>query len=244
MCACKQKRASFLIEDILCETKPHKHLGHEPLESLTCSKKPEVFELITKLNVVTEVQRELEIVKLKVNLEQRRNTYPIYPTPIKANLPWTPYRLKNSGYPMESRHPMSFFSDPMLKTEQILRNQLAVNRLVTNPYSLRQVYGFDGVPPSCCSPWWGVGGRRKGGQVRFSAAQTGALERRFSASKYLSPDERRALAASLRLSDRQVKTWFQNRRAKWRRTTPEIADAGSPPTADESDDDVQIADDD
>ncbi|CAH2242891.1 jg14461 [Pararge aegeria aegeria] len=100
------------------------------------------------------------------------------------------------------------------------------------------------VPPSCCSPWWGVGGRRKGGQVRFSAAQTGALERRFSASKYLSPDERRALAASLRLSDRQVKTWFQNRRAKWRRTTPEIADAGSPPTADESDDDVQIADDD
>ncbi|CAH2242889.1 jg14459 [Pararge aegeria aegeria] len=233
MCACKQKRASFLIEDILCETKPHKHLSHEPLESLTCSKKPEVFgicavttpviefanqnvasktpkvantdnkgfsianlassepgsckgltslatedgckfsisklttgdfgkdcstsknathssnpnrneELITKLNVVTEVQRELEIVKLKVNLEQRRNTYPIYPTPIKANLPWTPYRLKNSGYPMESRHPMSFYSDPMLKTEQILRNQLAVNRLVTNPYSLRQVYGFDG----------------------------------------------------------------------------------------------------
>jgi hypothetical protein len=41
--------------------------------------------------------------------------------------------------------------------------------------------------------------------VRFSAAQTGALERRFSASKYLSPDERRTLAATLRLSDRQVR---------------------------------------
>uniref|UniRef100_A0A2H1VWX2 SFRICE_038258 n=1 Tax=Spodoptera frugiperda TaxID=7108 RepID=A0A2H1VWX2_SPOFR len=100
------------------------------------------------------------------------------------------------------------------------------------------------VPPSCCNPWWGLGGRRKGGQVRFTAAQTGALERRFSASKYLSPDERRALANTLRLSDRQVKTWFQNRRAKWRRTTPDSADAGSPPTADEgSDDEVHIADD-
>lgn len=41
-----------------------------------------------------------------------------------------------------------------------------------------------------------------------------------------------------------MKTWFQNRRAKWRRTTPEIADAGSPSTAEESDDEVQIADED
>ncbi|XP_023711694.1 hematopoietically-expressed homeobox protein hhex [Cryptotermes secundus] len=62
------------------------------------------------------------------------------------------------------------------------------------------------------------GHKRKGGQVRFSTQQTSTLEGRFSEHKYLSPEERHNLAAQLKLSDRQVKTWFQNRRAKWRRT--------------------------
>lgn len=60
--------------------------------------------------------------------------------------------------------------------------------------------------------------KRKGGQVRFTTSQTDTLERRFQSHKYLSPEDRRVLAESLKLSDRQVKTWFQNRRAKWRRS--------------------------
>uniref|UniRef100_A0A336MJ73 CSON001942 protein n=1 Tax=Culicoides sonorensis TaxID=179676 RepID=A0A336MJ73_CULSO len=59
--------------------------------------------------------------------------------------------------------------------------------------------------------------KRKGGQVRFTPQQTQILEKRFSTHRYLSPEERRNLAKQLRLSDRQVKTWFQNRRAKFRR---------------------------
>nr|XP_008200842.1 PREDICTED: hematopoietically-expressed homeobox protein hhex isoform X2 [Tribolium castaneum]XP_015838062.1 PREDICTED: hematopoietically-expressed homeobox protein hhex isoform X2 [Tribolium castaneum]XP_015838067.1 PREDICTED: hematopoietically-expressed homeobox protein hhex isoform X2 [Tribolium castaneum] len=59
--------------------------------------------------------------------------------------------------------------------------------------------------------------KRKGGQVRFTANQTDALEKRFTSHKYLSPEDRKLLAESLKLTDRQVKTWFQNRRAKWRR---------------------------
>jgi homeobox protein HEX len=69
--------------------------------------------------------------------------------------------------------------------------------------------------------------KRKGGQVRFSAQQTSTLERQFNEHKYLSPEERRHLAAQLKLSDRQVKTWFQNRRAKWRRTNATCAMDGS-----------------
>lgn len=63
--------------------------------------------------------------------------------------------------------------------------------------------------------------KRKGGQVRFSNDQTLDLEKKFESQKYLSPPERKRLAKTLQLTERQVKTWFQNRRAKWRRLKQE-----------------------
>lgn len=58
---------------------------------------------------------------------------------------------------------------------------------------------------------------RKGGQIRFTTEQSVTLEKRFEHQKYLSPPERKKIAAQLNLTERQIKTWFQNRRAKWRR---------------------------
>lgn len=63
--------------------------------------------------------------------------------------------------------------------------------------------------------------KRKGGQIRFSTDQTCELEKMFESQKYLSPPERKKMANILRLTERQVKTWFQNRRAKWRRLKQE-----------------------
>ena len=48
-----------------------------------------------------------------------------------------------------------------------------------------------------------------------------ALEDNFSKQRYLSVPERLQLAQELGLSEQQVKTWFQNRRTKWKRQMSE-----------------------
>ena len=50
----------------------------------------------------------------------------------------------------------------------------------------------------------------------FSFLQICELEKRFHKQKYLASTERATLAKSLKMTDAQVKTWFQNRRTKWR----------------------------
>ncbi|KAK8390642.1 hypothetical protein O3P69_010385 [Scylla paramamosain] len=59
--------------------------------------------------------------------------------------------------------------------------------------------------------------RRRGGQVRFTTQQTRQLETWFVRHKYITPAQRKTIARELSLHEKQVKTWFQNRRAKWRK---------------------------
>ncbi|XP_031617648.1 homeobox protein bagpipe [Contarinia nasturtii] len=59
--------------------------------------------------------------------------------------------------------------------------------------------------------------RKKRSRAAFSHAQVFELERRFAQQRYLSGPERSDLAKSLRLTETQVKIWFQNRRYKTKR---------------------------
>ncbi|XP_014206929.1 homeobox protein slou [Copidosoma floridanum] len=63
------------------------------------------------------------------------------------------------------------------------------------------------------------GGGRKPRRRRtaFTHAQLAYLERKFRCQKYLSVADRSDVADALSLSETQVKTWYQNRRTKWKR---------------------------
>ncbi|XP_052771125.1 T-cell leukemia homeobox protein 3-like [Mya arenaria] len=67
--------------------------------------------------------------------------------------------------------------------------------------------------------------KRKKPRTSFSRLQIMELEKRFHRQKYLASAERSALAKTLKMTDAQVKTWFQNRRTKWRRQTAEEREA-------------------
>ena len=51
----------------------------------------------------------------------------------------------------------------------------------------------------------------------FTEGQLLRLEREFDIKKYLSTSDRVGLAAELGLTQLQVKTWYQNRRMKWKK---------------------------
>ncbi|KAM6092894.1 uncharacterized protein LJ206_005791 [Theristicus caerulescens] len=76
--------------------------------------------------------------------------------------------------------------------------------------------------PECSGPEepGGRGGRRL--RTAFSAEQLSTLESSFQRQQYLGAAERRKLAGRMRLSEVQIKTWFQNRRMKLKRQLQEL----------------------
>merc|ERR1719187_2612796 len=81
------------------------------------------------------------------------------------------------------------------------------------------IRGYPGLSLLGGMPGLAFGGsKRKKSWTRavFSNLQRKGLEKRFQIQKYITKPDRRQLAASLGLTDAQVKVWFQNRRMKWR----------------------------
>lgn len=99
------------------------------------------------------------------------------------------FLVVNSGY--------SFFRFE-LKQCMYVAATFPMTRRIGHPYQNR-------TPP-----------KRKKPRTSFTRLQIAELEKRFHKQKYLASAERAALAKTLKMTDAQVKTWFQNRRTKWR----------------------------
>ncbi|XP_062600085.1 homeobox protein BarH-like 1, partial [Saccostrea cucullata] len=135
--------------------------------------------------------------------DQSTTTYPPgpYPSHVMQHQPLVPssrahslaYR-GNLGFPMESLLDLQDTSSLPIPLPVYIRSR-----------SPGETAGF--LKPKKC--------RRS--RTVFTELQLIGLEKRFESQKYLSTPDRLELADSLGLSQVQVKTWYQNRRMKWKK---------------------------
>nr|XP_056702654.1 paired box protein Pax-4 [Euleptes europaea] len=74
----------------------------------------------------------------------------------------------------------------------------------------------------------GAGGQRSRNRRAFSKQQREALEEEFQRGQYPGKARREKLSAATQLPSATIRVWFSNRRARWRRETPEALRADGP----------------
>ncbi|CAG5123768.1 unnamed protein product [Candidula unifasciata] len=227
--------SSFLIDDILGKSRPLIPISH-----LSASQKsPPLSSILTPPTNILCTSSSLSSAAVSNSGHHQRaqllarssSMNHSFTDAAESRMKVTPAASHPGGY---LQKPMAIF-EPTIVQQAYLNSHFNyhnayMNHVYTVPFDRPEVPFLDRQEFTKVGPkQWHIWSpflqrplhKRKGGQVRFSNDQTVELEKKFEGHKYLSPPERKKLAKALQLTERQVKTWFQNRRAKWRRLKQE-----------------------
>uniref|UniRef100_A0A673GZG8 Ladybird homeobox 1b n=1 Tax=Sinocyclocheilus rhinocerous TaxID=307959 RepID=A0A673GZG8_9TELE len=145
------------------------------------------------------------------------------PPPASSNKPLTPFSIADilSKPTVKRTHKIHRLPTLITQTSPLC----ALQELASKTFKglelgvLQAAEGRDGLTVFCQrdSPK-----KRRKSRTAFTNHQLYELEKRFHHQKYLSPADRDRIAHQLGLTNAQVITWFQNRRAKLKRDLEEL----------------------